>query len=113
MCSVQFKFVINKFEFSQTLLGSFQIWSKFEIKSTHIIMNKDIEDLEDIIRILIDMLIINNVPKDTIILELRKYHYCFDCRNHFRGCKCGETSESESINDDYTSSIYSEEEQSE
>uniref|UniRef100_A0A6C0HVJ3 Uncharacterized protein n=1 Tax=viral metagenome TaxID=1070528 RepID=A0A6C0HVJ3_9ZZZZ len=72
-------------------------------------MNRDMEDLEDIIRILIDMLIINNVSKETIILELRKYHYCFDCRNHFRGCKCNESSESDNIDDNYTSSIYSEE----
>jgi hypothetical protein len=71
-------------------------------------MNKDIEDLEDIIRILIDMLINNNVSKDTIVLELRKYHYCFDCRNHFRGCKCNESSEESENCDDYTSSIYSE-----
>ena len=72
-------------------------------------MNRDMEDLEDIIRILIDMLIINNVSKETIILELRKYHYCFDCRNHFRGCKCNESSESDYDIDNYTSSIYSEE----
>ena len=72
-------------------------------------MNRDLEDLEDIIRILIDMLIINNISKETIILELRKYHYCFDCRNHFRGCKCNESSESDYDIDNYTSSIYSEE----
>ncbi len=68
-------------------------------------MNKDIEDLEDIVRILIDMLIDNNVSKETIVLELRKYHYCFDCRNHFRGCKCGESSEEDTSKDtNYTSS---------
>ncbi len=76
-------------------------------------MNRDLEDLEDIIRILIDMLITNNVSKETIVLELRKYHYCFDCRNHYRGCKCNESSESENIDDNYTSSIYSDEEESE
>ncbi len=76
-------------------------------------MNKDLEDLEDIIRILIDMLITNNVSKETIILELRKYHYCFDCRNHYRGCKCNESSESENIDDNYTSSIYSDDDESE
>ncbi len=73
-------------------------------------MNRDLEDLEDIIRILIDMLITNNVSKETIILELRKYHYCFDCRNHYKGCKCNESSESENVDDNYTSSIYSDEE---
>ncbi len=71
-------------------------------------MNR-IEDLEDIIKVLINMLENNNISKDNIKLELRKYHYCVDCCNHFRGCKCGEeedeyTSEYESINDDYTSS---------
>ena len=76
-------------------------------------MNRDLEDLEDITRILIDMLIINNVSKETIILELRKYHYCFDCRNHFRGCKCNESSESEYTYDNYTSSIYREEDENE
>ncbi len=76
-------------------------------------MNRDIEDLEDIIRILIDMLIINNISKDNIILELRKYHYCFNCRNHYRGCKCNESSESDNIDDNYTSSIYSDDDESE
>jgi hypothetical protein len=72
--------------------------------------NLRIEDLEDIIKILINMLENNNISKDDIKLELRKYHYCFDCINHFRGCKCGEedneeTSDNESIIDDnYTSS---------
>ena len=71
-------------------------------------MNR-IEDLEDIIKVLINMLENNNVSKDDIKIELRKYHYCFDCVNHFRGCKCGEeekdeTSEYESIDDNYTSS---------
>ncbi len=36
MCSVQFKFVTNKFEFSQTLLGADQIYNKFDLQSTHI-----------------------------------------------------------------------------
>jgi hypothetical protein len=76
--------------------------------------NSRIEDLEDIIKILINILENNNVSKDNIKFELRKYHYCFDCNNHFRGCKCGEEdvkSEYEScsisIDDNYTSSEYS------
>jgi hypothetical protein len=74
-------------------------------------MNR-IEDLEDIIRILVNMLERKNISKDTIKLELRIYHYCYDCMNHYRGCKCDETpdnllydeSKSESYDDDYTSS---------
>ncbi len=69
-----------------------------------------VEDLEDIVKILIDMLINTNISKDEIILTLRKYHYCFDCRNHFRNCTCNNknTSEDSESNDDYTSSEYNE-----
>ncbi len=78
-----------------------------------------ITDLEDIIKILIYMLENNNVSKDIIKLELRKYHYCYDCYNHYRGCKCGEevdnnldnsdnsdSSDNSSVDDTYTSSEY-------
>ena len=64
-------------------------------------MNR-IEDLEDIIKILVSMLENNNVSKNDIKFELRKYHYCFDCNNHFRGCKCGE-SEDDNSKSDYES----------
>ena len=75
-----------------------------------------IEDLEDIIKILIDLLKINKLTPDFIKSELRQYHYCYDCMNHFRSCKCGEDSSndssndldnhsgSESVDDNYTSS---------
>ncbi len=81
-------------------------------------MNR-IEDLEDIIKILVSMLEKNNVSKEIIKLELRIYHYCSDCMNHYRGCKCNNSdnhsdnhsdnnsdnnSENNSINDNYTSS---------
>jgi hypothetical protein len=67
-----------------------------------------IEDLEDIIKILIDLLKINKLTPDFIKSELRQYHYCYDCMNHFRSCKCGEdSSDSESVDDNYTSSEYS------
>ena len=77
-----------------------------------------IEDLEDIIKILIDLLKMNKLTPDFIKLELRQYHYCYDCMNHFRSCKCGEeissnnsVSNSDSIDDDdYISSEYSESE---
>ena len=68
----------------------------------------NIEDLEDIIRILIDMLINNNISKEEISLKLREYHYCFDCKNHYRNCKCNETTTDED-DDNYTSSINSSE----
>lgn len=71
-------------------------------------MNR-IEDLEDIIKILVDMLQDYNVSQDIIKLKLREYHYCFDCMNHYRSCKCDELSNSDvnsssDINDNYTSS---------
>ncbi len=75
-------------------------------------MNR-IEDLEDIIKILVNMLERNNISKDVIRLELRTYHYCSDCMNHYRGCKCDEESSesssiSESYDDSYISSSHSE-----
>ena len=74
---------------------------------------KDIQDLEDIIKILVDMLLTNNISKEEITLKLRIYHYCFDCYNHFRNCKCGESSSDVSeIDDNYTSSIYSDKDSS-
>jgi hypothetical protein len=74
-----------------------------------------IEDLEDIIKILINLLKINKFTPDFIKLELRHYHYCYYCMNHFRSCKCGEELEcsehseysNSSIDDNYTSSEYS------
>ncbi len=80
-------------------------------------MNK-IYDLEDIIKILVSMLEKNNISKEIIKLELRTYHYCSDCMNHYRGCKCNENhsenhsnnnSDNSSIDDNYTSSSCSNE----
>jgi hypothetical protein len=74
------------------------------------IMNR-IEDLEDIIKILVCMLERNNVSEENIRLELRLFHYCYDCINHYRCCKCDELSNNssdvsteQSIDDNYTSS---------
>ena len=80
-------------------------------------MNR-IEDLEDIIKILVSMLEKNNVSKEIIKLELRIYHYCSDCMNHYRGCKCSDNnsdnhSDISSIDDNYTSSSCSNENHSE
>ncbi len=80
-------------------------------------MNR-IYDLEDIIKILVSMLEEKNVSKEIIKLELRTYHYCSDCMNHYRGCKCNENdsendsqnhSDNSSIDDSYTSSSCSNE----
>jgi hypothetical protein len=71
-----------------------------------------IEDLEDIIKILINLLKINKFTPDFIKLELRHYHYCYDCMNHFRSCKCEEDTNNNInnmdniIDDNYTSSEY-------
>ncbi len=83
-------------------------------------MQSRIDDLEDIIKILISMLENNNISKDIIKFELRKHHYCFDCNNHFRGCKCGEDNDNSEydtssieLDEDYTSSICSDNDESE
>lgn len=76
-------------------------------------MIEDIEDLKDIIKILIYMLEKNNISKDTIKLELRQYHYCFDCINHYRSCKCGESEiDTGDTDDNYTSSEYNDDSES-
>ncbi len=72
-----------------------------------------IEDLQDIIKILIYMLESNNISKEIIKLELRKYHYCLDCINHYRNCKCDDTSDTSSVDDNYTSSSYDDDTHSE
>jgi hypothetical protein len=64
-----------------------------------------IEYLESIINLLIDMLS-NNLSNDEIALTLRRYHYCFYCRHHFRQCTCNESSSDTDtyIDDNYESS---------
>ncbi len=82
-------------------------------------MPKSCQDMEDIIRILIDMLYAKNVEFDTIMDTVRKAHYCIFCMQHYKGCDCDfskvaissdsecsnhSTRSSSSIDDDYTSS---------
>lgn len=78
-------------------------------------MPKSCQDMEDIIRILIDMLYAKNVEFDTIMDTVRKAHYCIFCMQHYKGCNCdfskvAISSDSESgkstvsVDDDYTSS---------
>lgn len=73
-------------------------------------MPKDINDMEDIIRILVDMLDNAHVKYELVKLKLRENHYCITCMQHFKNCKCGdnssesESSQSSSMSDDYTSS---------
>ena len=80
-------------------------------------MTKSCEDMEDIIRILIDMFDNMNVDFNTVMLKVRDKHYCLFCMQHYRHCKCdfanvaiSSDSESEhssansSTDEDYTSS---------
>lgn len=77
-------------------------------------MPKSCQDMEDIIRILIDMLYAKNVEFDTIMDTVRKAHYCIFCMQHYKGCDCdfskvaissdSECEHSSSVDDDYTSS---------
>ena len=51
-------------------------------------MTKSCEDMEDIIRILIDMFDNMNVDFNTIMMKVRDKHYCLFCMQHYRRCKC-------------------------
>jgi hypothetical protein len=66
------------------------------------------DDMEDIIKLLIDMLDNNNISYDIVTLKLRDYHYCISCLQHFNRCKCDEnnTDNSSEYDDNYSSSIY-------
>jgi hypothetical protein len=62
--------------------------------------------LEDIVKILIDMLLEKKVTHDEITLRLRQYHFCIYCLKHYRECSCDdESSSSSSVLSDYTSSL--------
>ena len=51
-------------------------------------MTKSCEDMEDIIRILIDMFDNMNVDFNTVMIKVRDKHYCLFCMQHYRRCKC-------------------------
>jgi hypothetical protein len=84
---------------------------------------KNTEDLEDVIKILIDLLKDKKISHDEITLKLRENHYCINCKQHFNRCKCDESESpsdlsdsSESPSDSYESdspSDFSESESSE
>ena len=65
------------------------------------------DDMEDIIKLLIDMLDNNNISYNVVTLKLREYHYCISCLQHFNRCKCDEnnTDNSSECDDNYSSSI--------
>ncbi len=65
-------------------------------------MNSLVEYLENIINLLIDMLT-NNYSTDELTLTLRRHHYCFNCRHHYRLCICNDSS---SDTDTYIDSNY-------
>jgi hypothetical protein len=79
-------------------------------------MAKSCEDMEDIIRILIDMFDNMNVDFNTVMLKVRDKHYCLFCMQHYRRCKCdfanvaissdsdGDSSQHSTEDEDYTSS---------
>lgn len=72
---------------------------------------KNTEDLEDVIKILIDLLKNKKVSNDEITLKLRENHYCINCKQHFNRCKCDDSdspdldsaSDSESESNSYVS----------
>jgi hypothetical protein len=71
---------------------------------------KDSDDLEDIIKILIDLLedkTSSGLSYEEITLKLRQFHYCIKCKQHFNRCKCDNSPSpsSSDVDDDYSSSI--------
>ena len=69
---------------------------------------KNSEDLEDIIKVLIDLLEEKNVSLDKITLRLRENHYCINCKQHFNRCKCDESESPDSSESESNSSYISE-----
>lgn len=78
-------------------------------------MTKSCEDMEDIIRILVDMFDNMNVDFNTVMLKVRDKNYCLFCMQHYRHCKCDfanvtissdseDDQSSHDTTDDYTSS---------
>ena len=70
-------------------------------------MQKDTDDMEDIIKLLIDLLSNQNISREYITNKLNEFHYCIKCLQHFNRCKCDETEDINSDNEsvyDYTSS---------
>jgi hypothetical protein len=51
-------------------------------------MSKNIDDLEDIIKILIDLLHNENMSYHIIKRKIAEFHYCLICKQHFNRCKC-------------------------
>jgi hypothetical protein len=46
------------------------------------------EDLEDIIKILIDLFHNEGTPFDELKRKVAEHHYCLTCKKHFNRCKC-------------------------
>ena len=46
------------------------------------------EDLEDIIKILIDLFHNEGTPFDELKRKVSEHHYCLTCKKHFNRCKC-------------------------
>lgn len=72
-------------------------------------MVKDTDDMEDIIKLLTDLLLNANISIDYIKTKFNEFHYCIDCMQHFNRCHCdmedNNTSDDESNKSyNYTSS---------
>ncbi len=71
-------------------------------------MPKDTDDMEDIIKLLMDLLLNANISYDYIKNKFNQFHYCIKCMQHFNRCHCDieeDNSDIESsVYDDYTSS---------
>jgi hypothetical protein len=65
------------------------------------------DDLEDIIKILIDLFHNEGIPFEELKNKVAEHHFCLTCKKHFNRCKCdnspsptnSDVSESESDSD--------------
>ncbi len=48
----------------------------------------NIEDLEDIIKILIDLFHNEGISFDELKAKVAEQHFCLICKKHFNRCKC-------------------------
>ncbi len=51
-------------------------------------MSKNINDMEDIIKLLIDLLHNESISFQELKKTVAEHHYCLLCKQHFNRCKC-------------------------
>ena len=61
-------------------------------------MPKDTDDMEDIIKLLTDLLLNANISKEYIKTKLNEFHYCINCMQHFNRCHCDMDEDNDAIN---------------